>query len=157
MIDFPETRPGDWIVNAATCWDLIQSSGSFNKCLVFYVIKQVTPIFAELLALLDRNGNLALHKNQDKYPEKLNLFWESLFLKEEIFSFSIDSYFNSSKRVRVQSDGAGGNFFQSQFPFSWLIFNSISELMYSARITQGKFFYVCLYDETTVNPLISEN
>ena len=136
----------NWIKEATSCWDIIQASGSFQKALVTYIYRQITPILAELLTLLDRNGNLLLYRTQDNYPVKLNEFWEILF-SNDIFLFSIENSIHGravNKRIPMSNDGADGHFFQALFPFSWLISKTVSELWYTFCLKDGKFTSLAL-------------
>ena len=124
----------DWIQHIANCRDNLQSSGTFRKAVNLYINSVVTPILSELIAYMDRNGNLELLNNEK--DEFFTQIWQDLFLNEEIFVTHYGSTLLPRRRVPVISDGLGGRFFQVKFPFSFLIQDD-TEKLWSKFIIEG--------------------
>ena len=48
----------DWLLQTANCGEDIQSCGTFRKAVNLRINNTITPLLSELIACLDRNGNL---------------------------------------------------------------------------------------------------
>ena len=61
----PDTDQTEWLQDTAHCIEFILLSGTFRKAVNLRINNTVIPLLAELIACLDRNGNLelALHNN----------------------------------------------------------------------------------------------
>ena len=111
----------EWIVSEAMSGKRLQKGGPFRNVLSRKLDEVVIPIFAEVLVRVDRYYNLDLvTKKQDPYVRSL---WLTVFTCCELCSFSYTE-------VSVEEeDGLAGirkrksidNEFQCQFPFFWLI------------------------------------
>ena len=126
----------DWIQLIANCRDNLQSSGTFRKAVNLYINEVVTPILSELIAYMDRNGNLDLFN--DEKDEYLTKIWRDLFVDEDIFVTHFGSILLPRRRVPVISDGLGGKFFQVKFPFSFFIQEDTTNL-WNKFIIKGSF------------------
>ena len=128
----------DWLHQTANCGGDIQSSGTFHKAVNLKINKAVTPLLAELLALLDRNGNLELALSDEAVPTCLVNLWHKIFRDPLLLVLKyqdIVSPVTMCPRVRVPvlNDGAGGRYFKAHFPFSWLINLISSQLLMETR------------------------
>ena len=125
----------DWLLKLASCEIDIQSSATFRKVVNLHINSIVIPLVSELLAILDRNGNLSLASYNDAEPPNNCLYtiWQDIFRNEELFVLSYyDTISPTTKlprrRVPVLSNGPGGMFFKANFPFSFLIQESTDNL-----------------------------
>ena len=127
-----------WLHQTANCGGDIQSSGTFHKAVNLKINKAITPLLAELLALLDRNGNLELALPNEAVPTCLVNLWHEIFRDPLLLVLKykdIVSPVTMCPRVRVPvlNDGAGGKYFKAHFPFSWLINQISSQLLIESK------------------------
>ena len=123
----------DWLLQTANCGEDIQSSGTFRKAVNLRINSTITPLLSELIACLDRNGNLELALCNEEVPECLFNLWQDIFRDDRLFVLQYKDTvslhnLSSRRRVPVLSDGAGGKYFESKFPFSFFIRERIVHL-----------------------------
>ena len=142
----------DWLQRTANCGEDIQSSGTFRKAVNLRINKTITPLLAELIALLDRNGNLELGLIQENVPPCIHNIWQAIFNDERLLVLTYKDILSSTTlrprvRVPVLSDGSGGQFFKATFPFSWMIMRMTSDLLKDSRNMIGWFLnrYGCFF------------
>ena len=116
----------DWLLQTANCGEDIQSCGTFRKAVNLRINNTITPLLSELIACLDRNGNLELALFNEEVPVCLFNLWQDIFRDERLFVLQYKDTVSPQtllprRRVPVLSDGAGGKYFKAHFPFSWLI------------------------------------
>ena len=134
----------DWLLKIAECERDIQSSGTFRKAVNLHINSAIIPLLSELLARLDRNGNLELaFFNVNARDHSLNNIWQDIFRNEELFTLSYKDTISPTtqlprRRVPILSDGPGGKFFQIEFPFSFLIQEFMNKLWQNFMEIQGK-------------------
>ena len=124
----------DWLHQTANCGGDIQSSGTFHKAVNLKINKAITPLLAELLALLDRNGNLELALSNEAVPTCLVDLWHEIFRDPLLLVLKYKDILSPTTmcprvRVPVLNDGAGSRYFKAHFPFSWLINQISSQLL----------------------------
>ena len=133
-----------WLLRIANCESDIQSSGTFRKAVSLGIDCAITPLLSELLAQLDRNGNLELALfDVDAEDHSLYNIWQDIFRNEELFTLSYKDTISPTtqlprRRVPVLSDGPGGRFFQVKFPFSFLIQELMNNLWQNFIKIKGK-------------------
>ena len=129
----------EWSRFAAFEEHLVYSAGTFRKALSKEIDKALIPLVAVTLSYLDRNGNIDLVFLHEK--PAIQEIWRIIFLdKHSFFNHSQSLTILSSERKRcvpVHSDGWNGKFFQSCFPFSWLIVYKINEIMNKMKTHSG--------------------
>ena len=135
----PNTSCDDWLLKIAECERDIQSSGTFRKAVNLHINSAIIPLLSELLALLDRNGNLELNARD----HSLYNIWHDIFRNEELFTLSYKDTISPTtqlprRRVPILSDGPGGKFFQVKFPFSFLIQEFMNKQWQNCMEIQGK-------------------
>ena len=116
----------DWLLQTANCGEDIQSSGTFRKAVNLRINNTIAPLLSELIACLDRNGNLELALCNEQVPECLLNLWQDIFRDERLLVLQYRDIISPHnllprRRVPVLSDGAGGKYFESRFPFSFQI------------------------------------
>ena len=128
----------DWLLQTANCGEDIQSSGTFRKAINLRINNTITPLLAELIACLDRNGNLELALYNEEIPECLFNLWQDIFRDERLLVLQYRDIVSPltllpRRRVPVLSDGAGGQYFKAHFPFSWMINQSTSQVLSDSK------------------------
>ena len=128
----------DWLLHTANCGEDIQSSGTFRKAVNLRINSTITPLLSELIACLDRNGNLELALCNEEVPECLFNLWQDIFRDDRLFVLQYKDTVSPHtllprRRVPVLSDGAGGKYFKAHFPFSWLINQCASQVLSNIR------------------------
>ncbi|KAI6647050.1 E3 ubiquitin-protein ligase [Oopsacas minuta] len=129
----------NWLQQTANCVEDIQSSGTFRKAVNLRINSAITPLIAELIACIDRNGNLELALYNEKVPECLFNLWYDIFRDERLLMLQYKDTISPNtllprRRVPVLSDGGGGEYFKAQFPFSWLINQRLAQLSSETKI-----------------------
>ena len=132
----------DWLLQTANCGEDIQSSGTFRKAINLRINNTITPLLAELIACLDRNGNLELALYNEKIPDSLLNLWQDIFRDERLLVLQYKDIVSPHtllprRRVPMLSDGAGGQHFQSDFPFSSLIRGFVQDLWKQFSLRRG--------------------
>ena len=135
-------QEGEWVLMEAMNEKRLQSGGTFRNILSRKLDEVVVPIFAEILAFIDHYSNLDLiSKNNQDQPR--DLFWLTVFTNESLCKFSFEQIAMgggsthqipgvSGKRVSVFDE------FRCQFPFFWLIKDTVDSLWDSAKSVAGE-------------------
>ena len=135
-------QEGEWVLMEAMNEKRLQSGGTFRNVLSRRLDEVVVPIFAEILAFVDRYSNLDLiSKNNQDQPR--DLFWLTVFTDESLCKFSFEKIAMggglthqipgvSGKRVSIFDE------FKCQFPFFWLINDAVDSLWDNAKSVAGK-------------------
>ena len=135
-------QEGEWVLMEAKNEKRLQSGGTFRNVLSRKLDEVVVPIFAEILAFVDHYSNLDLiSKNSQDQPR--DLFWLTVFTNESLCKFSFEQIAMgggsthqipgvSGKRVSVFDE------FKCQFPFFWLIKDTVDSLWDSAKSVAGE-------------------
>ena len=129
----------DWSRYAAFEEHLIHAAGTFRNALSKDIDIALIPLVAKTLAYLDRNGNIEiifLHT-----MPAIQEIWKCIFLDQHSFFNHTQSIPPPTSEMRtpvpIISDGWNGKFFQSRFPFSWIVVNKINEIMNNMKIHSG--------------------
>ena len=120
----------------------LQSGGTFRNVLSRKLDEVVVPIFAEILAFIDRYSNLDLisKKNQD---QPRDLFWLTVFTNESLCKFSFEQIAMGGGLAH-QIPGVAGkrasifDEFKCQFPFFWLVKDTVDSLWDNAKSVAGE-------------------
>ena len=128
----------DWLQDTAHCVEFILLSGTFRKAVNLRINNTIIPLLAELIACLDRNGNLELALHNSKIPECLSKLWYDISKDESLLVLNYKdtispNTFQPRRRVPVLSDGVGGQYYKAQFPFSWIICRITDQLLAESR------------------------
>ncbi|KAI6655769.1 E3 ubiquitin-protein ligase [Oopsacas minuta] len=158
----------DWLLQTANCGEDIQSSGTFRKAVNLRINNTITPLIAELIACLDRNGNLELALYNEEEPECLFNLWHDIFRDERLLVLQYKDTISPNtlqprRRVPVLSDGAGGQYFECSFPFSFFIKDFVLDLWKQFIIRKpdtsislwGQF--ESIFNQTTLGQLVNLN
>ena len=120
----------------------LQSGGTFRNVLSRKLDEVVVPIFAEILAFVDHYSNLDLISRGDQDKPR-DLFWLFVFTNESLCKFSFEQIAMggslahqipgvSGKRISTHDE------FKCQFPFFWLIKDTVDSLWDNAKGVAGE-------------------
>ncbi len=131
-----EQRPDlkEWVTTEAMNAKGLQHGGTFRNVLSRKVDDVVVPLFAEILASIDRNYNLDLVVPKSENTS-LSQFWLNMFGDPEIMQFS---YTSTREQVPGLGGRKAGEDFQCHLPFSWLIYNAVDSQWDNAKSIAGK-------------------
>ena len=120
------------MVNEALSSKQLQSGGTFRNVITRKLDRVIVPIFAEIIALIDRNYNLDLADPSMPVFQ----FWLAMFRDRKVMQFIY-----TEMVVRKQVPGAGSRMaeeeFQCQFPFSWMVWEAFKAQWDAAKSTAG--------------------
>ena len=124
----------NWLEDTAYCVEFILLSGTFRKAVNLRINNTIIHLLAELIACLDRNGNLELALCNTNVPECLSNLWHDISKDGSLLVLHYNdtvspNTFQPRKRVPVLSDGAGEQYFKAHFPFSWIICKISNQLL----------------------------
>ena len=119
-----------------------KETGTFKKALWRRLLSMVAPILAELVAYVDRDGNLELAASEN--PWIVNL-WLKVFRDNSVAYLEYDEFFVPKgdanvlrRKIPVLKSGYRSHSFQCKLPFSWLLKERIDGLYQDARSIAGK-------------------
>jgi len=120
----------EWVLNLALSSKELRSRGTFQCVLSQKIDDIITPKFAEILAFIDSNHNLDLLSHTNPAVSKL---WIDFFSDPQICHFSYEELVAKSRQhIPAEEE------FRCQFPFSWLIKQSVEEEWNKAKNIAGK-------------------
>ena len=136
----------NWMLNEALNARKLQTGGTFRKVLAKKLDAAIVPIFAGIIARIDRNYNLNLIHNEDPSITK---FWLTIFANPQIMGFHFDEFVTGE-----QVPGIGGRKLEEDFecrlPFSWLIKEVFDDQWHSAKSTAGGLTILCIFMNQSV-------
>ena len=129
-----------WVIKEAMNARNLQHGGTFRNALSRKVDEVVTPIFAEIIASVDRNYNLDLidPKNENSPISK---FWLSIFSDSSIMQFNYRDMVTPREQVPGVGGRKTGEDFKCELPFSWLIYDAVDSQWDNAKSLAGKCQY----------------
>ena len=131
----------EWLATEALC-ATTKETGTFKKALWRRFQSVVAPFLAELIAYVDRDGNLELAASEDDWIESLwlKVLRDGSFTELEYDDFLVQKGDASvlRKKVPVHKSGYRSHSFQCKLPFSWLLKERMDELHRDARNIAGK-------------------
>lgn len=141
----------DWL-QAEAMSRTVHETGTFKKALWRRFQSVVAPILAEVIAYVDRDGNLELAASGDTWVFNL---WLKIFGDSSLSELSFESFMSQEggisvvrSKVPVSKSGYRLHAFQSKFPFSWLLKERIDELYREARSIAGEYSDFANYNLT---------
>lgn len=124
----------------------VQETGTFRKALWRRFQSVVAPILSEVIAYVDRDGNLELAASDDSWVVSLwlKIFQDSFLTDLHYTDFILqeDASVVRSK-VPVLKSGYRSHSFQCSFPFSWILKERMDELHRDARSVAGEIHEQC--------------
>ena len=131
------TRPdlSDWVLTEALSASSIELGGTFRNVLAHKIADVVVPIFASIIACIDRYYNLNLI-NPKAIDSPLTRFWLSMFRSPQVQQFKYSDMIQGEKVL-----GIGGrkreHEFECHLPFFWLIKGAIDSQWDNAKSHAG--------------------
>ncbi|XP_022806306.1 E3 ubiquitin-protein ligase RNF213-like [Stylophora pistillata] len=155
----------EWLEDEAkSC--TVKETGTFKKALWRRFQSVVAPILAEVIAYIDRDGNLELAASEDPWVSRLwlNIFEDASFsdLSYGMFMSREEDVEKVRSKVPVVKSGYRSHAFQCRFPFSWLLKEQIDEMFQEARSiaeNSHETLIECLrrlLDASSVRQIVSE-
>ena len=123
----------EWVLTQALSSKELQNRGTFQHVLSQKMDSVIEPKFAEILAFIDTNHNLDLVSGQHSAVSRL---WISFFSNSQICQFSYEEL-AAKPRQHIPAEEE----FRCQFPFSWLVRQSVEEAWSTAKNTSGKYIF----------------
>lgn len=134
-------KGNDWLENEALS-TTTKETGTFKKALWRRFQSVVAPFLAELIAYVDRDGNLDLAASEDGWIVNLwlKVLRDSSFTYLEYNDFLVQKgdALVLRRKVPVQKSGYRSHSFQCKLPFSWLLKECMDELLRDARSIAGE-------------------
>ena len=133
-------RSSDWLRAEARSGTGTRERGTFRKALWQRVYSAVIPILSEVIAFIDRDSNLDLVRNDDKW---LSRMWLSLFQRPELTRLHYDDFLSPvsdviRERVPALTSGRDRHVFESQLPFAVIVKEQIDDMWKGANSVAGK-------------------
>ena len=130
----------EWVLDEAMSGKKLQSGGTFRNVLSRKLDEVITPIFAEVLVHVDRYSNLDLLKRKSS-PLHVQQLWLNVFTCSELCSFSYTEMSVQGGGDRLAGMGqrkSSDEEFPCQFPFFWLIKETVDSHWNAAMTMTGK-------------------
>ena len=131
-----------WLELEALSGSRVQETGTFKKALWRRFQSVVAPILAEVIAYIDRDGNLELAEREEIWLLDL---WLVIFQKRSESDLYYEAFLVQEgerevarSRVPVSKSGYRSHAFECKFPFSWLIKEQVDDLFREARSIAGE-------------------
>ena len=126
-----------WVIKEAMNARNLQHGGTFRNVLSRKVDEVVTPIFAEIIASVDRNYNLDLINPKDG-DLSISKFWLRIFSDSSIMQFNYRDMVTPREQVPGVGGRKTGEDFKCELPFSWLIYDAVDSQWDNAKSLAGK-------------------
>ena len=130
----------EWVLDEAMSGKKLQSGGTFRNVLSRKLDEVITPIFAEVLVRVDRYSNLDLLKRKSS-PLHVQQLWLNVFACSALCSFSYTEMSVQGEGDRLAGMGqrkSSNEEFPCQFPFFWLIKETVNSHWNAAITMTGK-------------------
>ena len=128
-------KPANWVLGEALNSSNLEVGGTFRNVLSRKIDEVVIPIFAKIIASIDRNYNLDLI-NPKAGDAPLTQFWLAMFRDPKIQQLRYSEAAQGGKLA-----GLGGRMlyrdFKCQLPFFWLIKDAVDSQWDSAKNKAG--------------------
>ena len=121
----------NWVLTEAMNLRKLHMGGTFKNALAKKVDEVVIPLFAQVIAIIDRNQNLNHLKDLGKKQCSVHDLWLQIFNSPNVLDLDYEQLIRKEK-VPVADDN-----FQCKFPFSWIVKEAIDNLWESTRNTTG--------------------
>ena len=111
----------------------------YRKALWQRVYSAVIPILSEVIAYVDRDGNLELACNDLNW---ISRFWLAVLQSVSVTVMHYDWFLSPKEkvireRVQMTTSGYARHSFQCQFPFSWIVKERIDSIWRDASNISG--------------------
>ncbi|XP_040919421.1 E3 ubiquitin-protein ligase rnf213-alpha isoform X2 [Toxotes jaculatrix] len=128
----------NWVIKEASNIDALQEGGTFRHTLWKRVQAVVVPLLAQLVSVIDRDGNLDILLDRD-CGESVKRLWLDIFSNDkllEIPHLTLD-HISEQRTILVQNYIAHNKNMSCSMPFSWRIKDYLEELWVHALQHEG--------------------
>ena len=133
--DKPDLGLGNWVLGEALNSSNLEVGGTFRNVLARKIDEVVIPIFAKIIASIDRNYNLD-HINPKAGETPLVWFWLAMFRDPQVQQLQY-SEVTLGGRVAALGGRMLDRDFRCELPFFWLIKDAVDSQWDSARNKAG--------------------
>ena len=135
----------EWVVSEAMSGNRLQKGGTFRNVLSRKLDEVVIPIFSEVLVRVDRYYNLDL-VTRKRAPSHVRSLWLTVFTCYELCGVSYTEMFvhNEDGLAGIRKRKSIDNEFQCQFPFFWLINETLDSHWNTIKADTGEIKSLCL-------------
>lgn len=124
----------NWVLKEAMNTKQLLTQGTFQGALCSKLDEILAKIFSELLAVIDRNCNLSLLK--ENIPKStISKLWIGLFEYSQTYGIDYDHLI--SERSHPRQIHLSETDFPCKFPFSWLIRELLDAVINQAMLKKG--------------------
>ncbi|KAK3715936.1 hypothetical protein QZH41_016501 [Actinostola sp. cb2023] len=136
-------RDDNWTKESGTKWSTsealelsdLQESGTYRKALWRKIQNAIVPILSELIAFIDKDGNLELLQRTN--PAWLTDLWLQIFQDNQLTQLHYESFMTGDVVIRshvpVTSSGRDSHMFHCRLPFSWLLKEKVDSMWTNAK------------------------
>ena len=121
-------HPTHWVLTEALSAKSLRMGGTFQNTLARKFDYIITPLFAEIIAVIDQNYNLNILDVGD-LQSPLSQFWLQIFGDQNIISFLYEDVINKGTKDRKSQEN-----FHGKFPFSWIVHDKFTSTLATARV-----------------------
>ena len=129
-----------WSTSEALELSDLQESGTYRKALWRKIQNAIVPILSELIAFIDKDGNLELLQRTN--PAWLTDLWLQIFQDNQLTQLHYESFMTDDVVIRshvpVTSSGRDSHMFHCRLPFSWLLKEKVDSMWTNAKSVAGK-------------------
>ena len=124
----------EWVLSEALNARRLEVGGTFRNVLGRKIDEVVIPVFAKIIASIDRNYNLDL-TNSEAEDSPLSQFWLAMFHNPKIQQLKYSEMVQGDKvpELGVSQD------FKCQLPFFWLIKDAVDSQWDNAKTCAGMY------------------
>lgn len=115
----------------------LQHGGTFRNVLSRKVDTVVIPIFSQIIASIDQNYNLSLIDPSNE-SSPISQFWLDMFRDSSIMQFNYRDMVTPKQQVSGLGGRKTGEAFRCQFPFSWLMYETVESQWDNAKSCAGE-------------------
>ena len=132
--EFDRPDLADWVLGEALNASNLEVGGTFRNVLARKIDEVVIPIFAKVIASIDRNYNLDLINPKDE-DSPLAQFWLAMFSDQKVQQLRYSEMAQGGKVVGL---GSGlDRDFKCKLPFFWLIKDAVDSQWDNAKSQAG--------------------
>lgn len=126
-----------WVLDEAMNLKKLHTGGTFGNVLARKVDEVIVPIFAYIISVIDQNYNLDLLEPGSKLILPVSQLWLAIFQHSNVLPFNYDTIAASKEKLPGAGSRRSEEEFMCQFPFSWIINDTISALWNNAKRIAG--------------------
>ena len=144
----------NWVFLESVESKKLRQGGTFRNCLSKKFDEVIMPIFAKILGAVDKNYNLSLIHDAPNQSTLVAKLWLGIFANKQICTFSYNDVVLKNQqqqqhnyRIRVPGIGTllASPDYRCEFPFSWVVKDTIDSQWDNATALVGKpSFRVCI-------------